>query len=120
MEAQPQTSRSLLHTLDRWLEHSWVRFAAFWLTFVLAFMLLIRDFEYFPFIIFFPVGLFMLIVGRQGMNSGALPAIAGWLIFLTVSIVGSAAPRRKTFLIWYIVFVVLLIANIVGCTRQSW
>lgn len=117
--------RTIPTPLSRWFQRRPVRFALFCATFVLGFLFLTRGsgriLEALPYIIFFPLGLSILFF--RGLPVGSNPSgpflILGWLIFLSIALLGTFTPKQRTFIVTYILFVMLLIANMVGCAQYS-
>lgn len=71
---------------------------------------------------FFPVGLFTLFPPLRSLGESG--AVLGWLVYLIFSIVIINVQKPRTAFIFYIVLIVLLLANAGGCTlainNTSW
>ncbi len=77
-----------------------------------------------PAIIWFPAGLITLLGYKPNSIAGwgydlDAPAAIGTLLYLAILLPGVFAQSRRIFRVFYVIFVVLLIANIAGCTVLS-
>ena len=43
----------------------------------------------------------------------------GWVIYLTISVAGTVIPSRRVFKAFYVVFVILLLVNVGGCSLTT-
>ena len=79
--------------------------------------------------VLFPTGLiysiqvvFGYITGQKSwpavLINGIGPILFGWLIYLSILFSAIFTKKRTTFVVFYAILVVLLIANVAGCQRM--
>jgi len=83
----------------------------FWFTWAIALIASCQNLEVVVFFPFFPMGL----AKQFNIEPSNLVLGIGWLIYTILGIAIFSVRKKKTFLIIYLTFVVLLIFNVAGC-----
>jgi len=109
---QPQVNR----VKSKFFGERLKRLCLFVVTFILAALSVfgIESFSVYPFIIIFPTGL-IAVLAQDFSDTSDGSTILGWLIYLSISLLGILTNNRRFFVFMYIAFVILLITNVVGC-----
>jgi len=70
-------------------------------------------------IIFFPMGLFIILLGSRAAAFHIGWLIVGWCIYASITIWATLTTRRRTAIFLYTIFVILLITNLAGCYSNT-
>ena len=98
--------------------NTWLKFILFGITFIISIFFaggsLYTFYILLPAMVIFPAGLIaVLIQNFEDLSNWSL--VAGWIIYITIIAMGTFTKNRHALKIIYIIFILLLITNVLGC-----